>query len=188
MDDEMRAALKSVSEKLEQIHEKLVWVDWSLDILRAQPEQEKLQFVFEKTANLTLERVRSWRKNDRVFLIKEDEDLPLPYRVIVYKHDYLEGEASVLDCLHRAHGVRHLGQKEQQQKLEKLNSKIHKADQEEKTELEEAEEWTPYEFFVGDDQSSDEHFAPIKQLNTTDPLYRLVEEASQRASRRGADL
>jgi hypothetical protein len=188
MDDEMRAALKSVSEKLEQIHEKLVWVDWSLNILRAQTEQEKLQVVFEKTANLTLEKVRSWRENDRIFLIKEDVDLPLPYRVIVYKHDNLEGGASVLDCLHRAHGVRHLGQKEQQRKLEQLNSKVHKVDREEKTELEEADQWTPYEFFVGDDESFDEHFAPIKQLDSTDPLYRLVEEASQRASRRGADL
>jgi hypothetical protein len=189
MDDEMRVAFESISKQLEQIHDKLVGVEWSLDILRAQPEQDTLQLVFGKTANLTLEKVRSWKKNDRIYLIKEDVDLPLPYRCIVYKHDNLEEEPSVLDSLRLAHGVRHLGWKEQERKLEKLNAAPRNAGQEPKSELEETEQWTSYDFLVGDDESSDEHFAPIKELDMCDDTIRkLISEASQRASRRGADL
>jgi hypothetical protein len=186
MDEEMRSALKSIFEKLEQIHAKLVWVDWSLDILRAQPEQEKLQLAFEKTAALTVREVRSWKKGGWKILIKEDIDNPLPYRCISYRHDHLDEEISFLEIFRRAHGFRHLSHKEQERKLEKINLAAQKTNQETKTELEEAEQWIPYEFLVGEEESSDEDAAPIKEADRA--ARELISEASQRASRRGADL
>jgi hypothetical protein len=62
--------------------------------------------------------------------------------------------------------------------------------QEAKTELEEAEQWSPYEFLVGEDESyADDSFAPVKQLDMTDDkLRKLISEVSQLASRRGDDM
>src|SRR5216117_3914361 len=110
MEDDIRAAFQSISEKLKQIQSTLESTEETLEEIRSQPQQEKLRMAFRKAPEIALKEARLWKTGDLITLLEYDSDRfdrAQPCRVVTYRHDRLEKSDETL--AHHAHGFRRVG-------------------------------------------------------------------------------